>query len=166
MYKRGISEIMSYVLLILIAITISTLTYGFLKLYVPKEKPECREGINIIIEDARCKHEANDINNLTLVLQNRGLFKVDMAFIRVGFESREFREDIPKNNPIILINKTSYEEGLNPQELTPSLVFELPSSYSLVGNYILEVQPAHFTKGKDIESLALCPPIKQIIACA
>ncbi len=166
MYKRGISEIMSYVLLILVAITISTLAYGFLKLYVPKEKPECKEGINLIIENAQCKHEANGINNLSLILQNRGLFKVDRAFIRIGFESREFREDVPKNNPITLANKTTYDEGLNPKESTRTLVYELPAIYNAVGNYILEVQPAHFTKNDDIESLALCPPIKQIIACS
>ena len=166
MYKRGISEIMSYVLLILIAITISTLVYGFLKLYVPKEKPECKEGINLIIENVQCKHEANGINNLTLVLQNRGLFKVDKAFIRIGFETRQFRADIPQTNPIPLANKTIYDEGLNPQELTRALIYELPSDYSAAGNYILEVQPAHFTKGKDIESLALCPPIKQTIICS
>lgn len=165
MYRRGISEIISYVLLIVIAITISALVYGFLKLYVPKEKPECKDGINLIIENVKCKHEANGINNLSLILQNRGLFKIDNAFLRIGFENRQFRADIPQTNPTILTNKTSYEEGLNPQESTSFLNFELPSDYSAPGNYILEVQPAHFTKGKDIESLALCPPIKQVISC-
>ena len=79
MHKRGISEIISYVLLILVAITMGMLVYGFLKLYVPKEKPECKDGINLIIESAQCKHETNGINNLSVVLRNRGLFKVDKA---------------------------------------------------------------------------------------
>ena len=141
------------------------LVYGFLKLYVPKEKPECKDGINLIIESAQCKHETNGINNLSVVLRNRGLFKVDKAYIRIGREDREFRADIPKTNPMTPVNKTSYDEGLNPQEATMSLVFELPSAYSTAGDYVLEIQPAHFTEEQDIESLALCPPIEQVISC-
>lgn len=163
--KKGVSEIVSYVLLIIIAITLSVLVYGFLKLYVPKEKPECKEGINLIIENAQCIY---DTKSLTVRLQNRGLFKLDRAFIRIGKIDKKFRQDIGANPyTLFTIQGGNIIEGLNPGEIfmtNPSLT--LPTVVNQPGDYVLEVQPAYTTKRGDKESLALCPPINQVISCA
>jgi len=166
MNKRGISEVVSYTLLIVIALTMSVIVYAFLKSYVPRDKPECQEGISIIIENLNCTHETSpNANNLSLTLQNTGRFKIDFAYIRVGNASRKIKVDAPPINPLPLYNKSN-NKGLDPQESTTQLNFKLPSSYSNTGDYILEVQPTHYTKGTDIESLALCAPITQPLKCA
>ena len=167
MDKRGISEIVSYVLLIVIALAISVLVFALLKVYVPKEKPQCKEGINLIMEDVSCTYmPATTENILKVSLQNQGLFKVEKAFIRISkVTGRKSKEDVPPLNPISLVSSSGNTDGLNPSESTNALNFKLPSGFELPGEYILEVQPAHFTKGKDIESLALCPSITQIIDC-
>lgn len=165
MKKRGISEVVSYVLLIVVAITISAIVFAFLKLYVPKEKPECKEGINLIIENVTCVFdEDNQLNNRILItLQNRGLFKVDKAYLRIGKTGRQFRANLG-SNPHALFNPDA-TEGLNPSESYAIQETILPSLINAEGEYILEVQPAHFTENKKISGLALCPPVNQVINC-
>ena len=160
MNKRGVSEVVSYSLLIVVALTMSVIVYAFLRAYVPKDKPECQDGISIIIENLNCTNNGT-ANNLSLTLQNTGLFKIDLAFIRIGKEGRNVKIEVPQNNPIPLFGASS---GLNPQESTPKLSFNLP--YSGVDTYALEVQPATYTKGTDMETIALCSPITQPIKCS
>mgnify|MGYP000029404317 CR=1 FL=1 len=156
----------SYVLLIVIAVGISSMLYSFLKLYIPKEKPECREGINIIIEDAQCQNKF-----LTITLQNRGRFKINAAYIRIGNTSREYREWVnDPNDPNI-----KYEDFyLFTETIGPGLfpgssldISALPVDNIVTGNgtYILEVQPAIFTGKETVEELAICPTITQNIDC-
>lgn len=161
--KRGISEVVSYVLLIVIAISLSTLVFSFLYLYVPKEKPECKDGINLAVNKIKCVHNSTD-NILNFTLENKGLFKVETAYIRIGLPGREFREDVPSTNPLFLFSITNSPD-LDPNEESQNLSFILPNSYTTIGNYILEIQPAHFTDKRDVESLALCPSIEQQINC-
>lgn len=163
MNKRGVSEVVSYVLLVAIAMGIAVLVFSFLKSYVPKEKPECKGDINIIVDNIKCVNNKTD-NILNFTLQNRGLFKIDLAYIRIGEQNKQFREDIPKNNPIPLVS-TRNTESLDPEESTPILSYKLPKAYSSKGDYILEIQPSHFTKDRDIESIAICSPISQRITC-
>ncbi len=161
MNKRGISEVVGYSLLIVVALTMSVMVYSFLKAYVPKDKPECQEGISIIIESLNCTNNGAE-NNLSLILQNTGLFKIDFAFLRVGKQGRNVKIDIPLTNPIPITSSTGIS-GLNPQESTSKLSFNL--TYSDAGDYTLEVQPALYTKGTDIETIALCSPVTQPIRC-
>lgn len=162
MKKRGVSEIVSYTLLIVIALSISVLVYAYLKVYVPKEKPECKEGINLIIEEVNCNFTRKE---LSLVLQNRGLFKVETAFIRIG-KSSELKKIVSGANPVTLYSNagTLY---LRPQESTYLIAFNISSAVASSGEYIIEVQPAHFTKegSKNPDTLALCPSITQTIGC-
>ena len=167
--KKGISIMVSYVLLVVIAVSLSTLLYAFLKLYVPKEKPECKDGINIAIQDVQCISKT-----LTVTLQNRGRFKISAVYIRIGNASREFRQWI--NDPI----KTKNYEGFYPlnETLGPGLfpgetkkfpktgLFPVNSTVVSNGQYTIEVQPAVYTgKAATPEDLALCPAITQTINC-
>ena len=163
MKNRGVSEVISYVLLVAIAMGIAVIVFSFLKAYVPKDKPTCDKEINIIADNLKCIHNATD-NLLNLTLQNRGLFKIDLAYLRIGNKNKQFREDIPKNNPISLLSSRS-TIGLNPQESTFVLSYKIPAGYSSSGEYVLEIQPAYFTEGEDIESIAICSPTSQIINC-
>ena len=87
--KRAISEIVSYVLLIVIAVSLSVLVYTFLQLYVPKERPECPADISISVQDYACSITEK---NLSLTLLNKGLFTFDAAYVRFGSEERVVKE--------------------------------------------------------------------------
>lgn len=83
--KRGISEIVSYALLISITIALSVIVYGWLRFYVSGDDIEtCSEDVNIIISSYECQAaEGNSGGNLMVVLKNKGLFTVDGYELRV-----------------------------------------------------------------------------------
>ena len=163
MNKRGVSEVVGYVLLIVIAMGIATIVYTFLKVYVPKEKPECREGINIIVNNASCFN--NGVQNIRLVLENKGLFEINKAYLRIGKDTSSYKEDIPTVNPVNLVNENG-RAGLDPGELSNLPDFSLPLAFNAPGEYILEIQPAYTEiKGRK-EILSICPPITLSITCA
>ena len=83
--KKGLSNLVAYVLLISITISLSVLVYGWLKSYVGGEDvEECPEGINLIIDSYECYTGAN--GNLTVKVKNRGLFDIDGFTLRVHDE--------------------------------------------------------------------------------
>lgn len=83
--KKGVSEIIAYVLLILIAVSISVLVYAWLKVQVPKEKTTCPEGIAITIKSYSC--EAGKKINISF--ENRGLFNIDGINVLIANVSGE-----------------------------------------------------------------------------
>ena len=86
--KRALSNVVGYVLLISITISLSVLVYGWLKFYVSEDNIEtCPDGVNIIIRDYECKSSpvGEDPNKgyLKVTLKNKGLFEVDGYVLRV-----------------------------------------------------------------------------------
>lgn len=77
MRKKGVSEIVGYVLLIVIAITISTIVYFWLKGYLPKQGLECPEEISISVLDYKCNPPS-----VNLTFKNTGLFNIDGIVIK------------------------------------------------------------------------------------
>ena len=72
MKKKGVSLMVAYVLLVVIAISLSALVYIFLKSYLPTDKVECPSDLSLIIEGARC---IDNKNNLTINISNKGFSK-------------------------------------------------------------------------------------------
>mgnify|MGYP001578350196 CR=1 FL=1 len=101
MKSRGISEIVSYVLLVSIAVAISALVYAFLRLYIPKAQPECPDGISLAITNAECTSGV-----LSLNVQNTGRYKVSAAYVRLGDIGREFKNWI--NDPTTYLGGAGY----------------------------------------------------------
>lgn len=164
--KKAVSEVVSYVLLVIVALVLSALVYAFLQLYVPKEKPECKNGINIVIENADCVN-----NKVSLTLQNRGLFSIDRVFIKMGKAESRVRENLlsmPYNFPPEGELKPSQSASLE-IEITSEKIKDIQrdeTAETLSGKYIIEIQPAHFTKeSRDPNSLALCDLITQEVNC-
>lgn len=164
MNKKAVSIMIGYVLLIIIAVAVSVLVYGFLKAYVPKEKPQCEKELALIIEEVKINCESDVPQSIDVTVNNRGLFKVDAVFIRLEKEGRRVKKFI--NDPLV---DNDYAEDFylqdngNPGETftATDLDLLLVSDPFTPGTYELEVQPAHFT-GKGLE-LALCTPISQTI---
>jgi hypothetical protein len=74
MDKKGLSVIIGYLLLISFAIILSAMIYAWLKTYVPKDTPECPDGVSIYIDEVNCTYNGTDYL-MDLVLENNGRFK-------------------------------------------------------------------------------------------
>jgi len=154
--KKAVSEIISYVLLIVIAIAIAGMVFAYLKVYVPKQKPECKENIYLSALDFSCDGE---LLNLTLV--NKGYFTVDGVYIRVGEQGSKIRWPavLVRNNneaaPLYFANYfgvySKQNKALAPDE-TFSEVFNISRGTSGPGEYVLEIEPAVFGE----KGLAVC----------
>ena len=137
------SEMIAYVILIVIALSLSVLVYTYLKQYVPKyDTPTCQEGVSISIASSSCNLS---LSNGTLLVSflNTGRFNISAAYIKMGPEDREVKT---------LINPESYyfKEDLSPEALTNQSYGRL--KLSSPGEYVLEVEPAVLTA----KGLALC----------
>jgi hypothetical protein len=85
--KRAQSEMIAYVLLIVIALAISAGVYAWLKFYVPSQNQEsCSEEIAIAITDYSCN---NETKVLSLNVENKGYFNIKGFFARVSNDSKK-----------------------------------------------------------------------------
>ncbi len=164
MNKKAVSIMIGYVLLIIIAVAVSVLVYGFLKAYVPKEKPECEKELALIIEDVKINCDSSNVpQSIDVTVNNRGLFKMDAVFIRLEKEGRRVKKFI--NDPLVDNNYAEdfyLQDNGNPGQTFIASDLDISEVYEATEDqYELEVQPAHFT-GKGLE-LALCTPISQTI---
>ncbi len=165
---RGLSEIVSYVLLVVIAVGISVAVYTFISVYIPKDKPVCPSDVFIGTSTVSCNSTGSGAI-LTVGMINKGLFTVDAAYIRVAQQGREVT---------LLINEPSqlgsargfylYEPGNIKQGLSPGkeVIYEYNVPTSIIsgpGRYTLEIQPA-IGRGTN---LALCEAgvSRQTITC-
>ena len=85
MSKKGISLMVSFVLLIGISIALAGLVYGWLKFFVQKPFPEeaCPE-VSIMIYNYTCDTALRSIN---INLQNRGLFNISGIIAKMNDKS-------------------------------------------------------------------------------
>ena len=163
--KKGISEIISYVLLIVIAVGLSVLVFSFLKLYIPKfQTPECPQDVSLIVSEVVCKTNPADSSKmqLTITLVNKGLFNVTDVYIRLGKERREV---------LSLVNDGKINSGVHlasplaPGAKTLQRDYDVSSIVSPdTSIYTLEIEPAIENKKGE---LALCDNavITQKITC-
>jgi len=80
--KRGISEVIAYVLLIGITVSISMLVYNWLIFEVtPADKPVCPNGVSLSIRDVYC---GSATQHLEFSVKNNGLFGVDGYYVVVN----------------------------------------------------------------------------------
>ena len=82
MNRRGVSLMISYVLLISIAIVMSIAIYGWLKLVANVEPVvDCESGTSVTIQDVTC-----DVANKQMIInvKNNGLFSFHGFIINVG----------------------------------------------------------------------------------
>ena len=81
--KRGISIVMGYVLLIVIAIALSGFVYTWLRFWVPSDdNAVCPDSVVIVVKNLNCEG-----NNLNVTLENKGLFTIDGFIMRVNNRS-------------------------------------------------------------------------------
>ncbi len=76
--KKGLSEIIGYVLLISITMILSVIVYQWVKTYVPKDAIECDDGVSIFVNNYNYSCENK---NLNLTVKNSGRFDIAGYFI-------------------------------------------------------------------------------------
>lgn len=83
--KKALSEIIAYVLLITIALSLSVLVYGWLKNYVPQDTGnlDCPDNIALIIKTYNCNLTDTSFK-LNVTITNKGLFTVDGFIIKLN----------------------------------------------------------------------------------
>jgi hypothetical protein len=71
--KKGVSLIVSYVLLISIAMALSIMVYAWLRFYVEDtDTTKCPDGVDLIIQDYTCLS-----TGFNLIVKNKGLHSID-----------------------------------------------------------------------------------------
>jgi hypothetical protein len=81
--RKGVSNIIGYVLLIAISIGLSVFVFNWLKFYVEDEDSNgCPEGVNLVIQNYTCSSGASA--NLELTLKNKGRFSTDGFIVRAN----------------------------------------------------------------------------------
>lgn len=160
--RKGVEAMVGYVLLIAIAISISAAVFFYLKLYLPDERPECNVDIKLTIDSATCiwnqPINPNSVN-VRLNVTNRGLFKVEGAYVKIGDYDRAYRDDL--NPSLSLMSSCNGNTGV----LLPGEKFCEVLPYNLVPSKVQEisVQPIVWIDNKPI----LCPDAiaSKLITC-
>ncbi len=155
--KRGVSVMVGYVLLVVIAVGLSIGVYSYLKVFIPKERPECQNDVLLIIDKVdNCfittDPGGNNIFSLDITLKNRGLFNVQAAYVRLAPEERKIREWINKDkanggdNDLDFYFTEDRYGGLEPGKSKMWALTTGEVSLSTDNKYTIEVQPAEYTK--------------------
>ena len=80
--KKGLSNIVGYVLLISITLALAVLVYSWLKFYVSDtDIPECPSEVDLVVQRYECVSGASGYINFTL--KNKGNFNIDGFILRV-----------------------------------------------------------------------------------
>ncbi|MGV8142611.1 MAG: hypothetical protein ACP5NS_03170 [Candidatus Pacearchaeota archaeon] len=118
--KHAESLMVGYVILIAIAIALSTGVFFYLKLYLPADKPECAQDIDLVIDSITCNHVAVSGGNpstsiVDIKFTNKGLFNVDSAYIKIGDSERVFKTTLNDPDADRLISAcNNFEIALKP----------------------------------------------------
>ncbi|MEK6850391.1 MAG: hypothetical protein AABX85_02355 [Nanoarchaeota archaeon] len=173
--KKAVSELISYVLLIVIAIGASVLVYGALKLYVPKQSSTCQDGISLTISDSYiCTvGPAPDSASLILSLMNRGKFTVDAAYIRIGKLNQRTTVWINAANLSQYYLYYNSTNGLPPGQETAMQTYKINADtiqgnnppITANGTYILEIDPVVIDETTKKEAMCKNAIITQEIKC-
>lgn len=141
--KKGVSLMIGYVLLIIIAIGLSVAVYAFLVLYLPSEEPGCPEDIKMIVDEVSCVWDPGYLQwQVEVTVTNKGLFGIDGIFIRVGDKDRIYKEVVNEGDEEFLT------EGGLPPGIERNLGWYNLSEYGTdplpPENYEVEIEPFIF----------------------
>ena len=103
--KKGLSEVVTYVLLIVTALGLSLIVFTFLQNILPSEQETCPEGLSLTIKEV-VKCEGNSIK---VSFGNKGRFEIDGVYARYSNTA-----DQVASRPLMALGGgTSGNEGLN-----------------------------------------------------
>ena len=155
--KKALSEIISYVLLISIGLSLAAGVYSFMKFYVPKEDmgtQKCNENIVLIVNSYGCTDSV-----LSLKIENKGMFNIRGFILKFSADANKIpTEPLNATNKNITDNfKPGFYDFISAGQeiLKPGEI--ITTNFSFVGKDKIEritIQPYNLNKvGND---LVLC----------
>ena len=149
--KAGISVIITYVLLIGIAVILGGIMYTWMKSFIPADEGlECPDGTNLAIESY--EYNCSNLNNISLNLINNGRFDIAGYFIKAsnisGYKiaTIDFSQHFIKtNNDVSNFSGSIVFSGGNVNTFKPDE--ETTNSFNLAGLgqiYFIEIVPSRW----------------------
>ena len=137
--KKAVSDMVSYVLLIVIALAIAGGVYSWLRFYVPSQvdSQKCSEDVALAITDYNCSNRI-----IELTVENKGYFSSDGFFIRASNDSTKL--------PVIGLNTTKSSGGLT----------NLPGRYDIANRFkpgAIEIAPFDYAPMEKIQRIQIQP---------
>jgi len=130
--KRAISEIVSYVLIIVISLSLAVGVFSLMKLYIKKPPKECSEEVSLVIYDYICNSSTKIIE---ITFENRGLFKIDGFFIHAS----------NKQDATEATMELNLAEVILPSPLQPEEKFTKQFRFAQLGNItLISIEPFKF----------------------
>ena len=159
--KKGISEVVGYILLIGISIAMSIIVYAWLKTYVPAEAPTCADGTSFYISDINCTG-----GKLNISFENNGKFSINGYYIHasdnpdttqlatIDLSSKIINGGFLAGNSILFSQIT--DNSLNPGD-------EMQSSFDVSGYntlYKIEIIPTRIQESNNQKLIVSCANAK------
>jgi len=143
--KKGVSVVVSYVLLIVITLSLSIGGYIWLKRMIIAPESECPEGVSILIENYECLGD----RGITLNLENTGRFNIDGVLIKASTSATGVISCVlgaGKGEPVFFVDNSQ------PSPLKPGEKKEIKESYDRCKPSIsaIEMTPIKLYKGNTL----------------
>ncbi|PIN78100.1 hypothetical protein COV15_00365 [Candidatus Woesearchaeota archaeon CG10_big_fil_rev_8_21_14_0_10_34_12] len=106
--KKAISEIVSYVLIIVISLSLAVGVFSWMKLYIKEPPKQCSEDVALVIYDYVCNSSTKIIE---ITLENRGLFDVDGFIIHASN-----KPDATEASMNLNLKEVIFSKPLSPEE--------------------------------------------------
>jgi len=167
--KKGVSIMVSYVILITIAIIMGVVVYQWIKTYVPAEALNCPEGVSVFLKDYFYDCDSDTLN---ITLKNNGRFNIAGYFIYARdnqneelatIDLSEYNEREKIGNAISLGNPLS--NSFEPSDNPVTHVFDL-SSFDRI--YSIDIIPVRYQEEEGKQKFVNCGDarIKDKIDCS
>jgi len=165
--KSGVSIMIGYVLLVVGAIFMGGIVYGWLQSYVPQDTLECPDGVSLFIKDVECSPEGR-IYKMNLSVSNNGRFSVDGYFIKASYYEVQEIATVDISKDLIAGGNANAGLVLFPgKALAPSSNAPL-AVYDLTNNtYLIELVPIRYEVIENKNRLISCSQakIKEKVNC-
>jgi len=151
--KKALSEMVSYILLVVIALGLSVSVFAWLKSQLPSEKEEkCSEDVALAIRNYACNPLTEEIN---LTLENTGLFNIKGVYVRGANETGRITTIMMNSSVFLGGGTTPALEGT--LEAIPGK-YDFPPETFKIGTQRNIVMSYDFTTGVDkLERIQLQP---------
>jgi flagellin-like protein len=164
MKKKGVSEVLGYILLVAFAIIMSFIVYQGLKTYVPAQNIECPDGVSIFVKEAECALNADGNYDLNLTIKNNGRYNIAGYYIHytnssnktvatkdlVNFLKVQGTEIYNASNAVLFEASTSG----NPVNISSSKFVEFKNVSERI--YSLDILPIRFQKEENRLRIVSC----------
>jgi len=179
--KKGLSELIGYVLLVSAVLGMSIVVYGFLKTYVPVAQQSCPEDVSIYIEQINCS-TISGVVQLNLSLRNNGKFNVGGYFINARNSTNFVNLNLIKNRAPVLgcdieqswmspgvkfIDSNSNENPALRNPMSPEDVYETFFNFTgVVSNLSIEIIPLRWEGYKMRIVTCSSAKVSQEVSCS